>query len=225
MNNIKIISEIKKDTEKVIIYCHGLGSKKEKINRLKDKLLENNIGVVAFDFPGHGEDKTDFSKFNLNLCISYLEEVIEKHKNKKIYLFGSSYGGFVILNKLIRNNKYINNTILLSPAVNFLSIVNRKQNIDINYFNNQEYIDLYNNIKIYKTAYIDYKNNEEKVYKYKYNNINIIHGTLDKTVLLKDVEYFSKKNNLNLKIVKDAKHELFGYEDEIINFILDNIGE
>ena len=225
MNNIKIITEVKNDTEKVIIYCHGLGSKKEIINRFKDKLLENNIGVVAFDFPGHGEDKTNFSKFNLDLCISYLEEVIEKYKDKQIYLLGSSYGGFVILNKLIRSNKYINNTILLSPAVNFLSIVNRKLNIDINYFNNHEYIDLYNNIRIYKDAYIDYKENEDKVYNYKFTNINIIHGTLDKTVLLKDIEYFSKKNNLNLKIVKNAKHELIGYEDEIIDFIIDNIGE
>ena len=52
------------ELEKIVIYCHGLGSDKSLVNRFSKDLLNKNIGVVSFDFPGHGDDKTDFSFFN-----------------------------------------------------------------------------------------------------------------------------------------------------------------
>ena len=50
--------------ERIVIYCHGLGSNKNLVNRFSKALLNNNVGVISFDFPGHGDDKTDFSLFN-----------------------------------------------------------------------------------------------------------------------------------------------------------------
>ena len=70
--------------EKIVIYCHGLGSNKNWIVRFYEELLKFNIGVVSFDFPGHGEDTTDFSSFDLSLCISYLEKVIQYRQYPKI---------------------------------------------------------------------------------------------------------------------------------------------
>ena len=45
---------------------------------------------------------------------------------------------------------------------------------------------------------------------------------MDKTVLVDNVIDFSNKNNLVYEIVKGGKHELYGFEDEIIEFILNN---
>ena len=213
---------------KIIIYCHGLGSNKTWATRFYDGLLKNKIGIISFDFPGHGEDKTDFSLFNLSLCITYLEEMITYVKTKynvPIYLFGCSFGGFVVLNKLIQNNKNIEKTMLMCPAINFCEIMEHKSGMSLDYFNTNEFMPLYNNIKIYKDAYLEFKDGDEAVKNYEFQNISIIHGTSDKTVLYKDISNFCKKNNLKLTTIEDGKHELYNYDNEIVNFLLKNIAD
>ena len=82
-DKINTFSAIPRDNmNKIIIYCHGLGANKIWATRFYDYLLTNKIGIISFDFPGHGEDKTDFVYFNLSLCISYLEEMIDYVKIK-----------------------------------------------------------------------------------------------------------------------------------------------
>lgn len=229
INTFSAISAIPHDNmNKIIIYCHGLGSNKTWATRFYDDLLKNKIGIISFDFPGHGEDKTDFSLFNLSLCITYLEEIIAYVKTKynvPIYLFGCSFGGFVILNKLIHNNTNIEKTMLMCPAINFCEIMEHKSGISLDYFNTNEFVPLYNNIKIYKDAYLEFKNGDNVVKNYEFQNVSIIHGTADMTVLYKDISDFCKKNNLKLTTIEDGKHELYNYDNEIVNFLLKNINE
>lgn len=214
--------------DKIIIYCHGLGSNKIWATRFYADLLKENIGVIAFDFPGHGNDETDFSSFDLGLCITYLEEMITYVKNKynvPIYLFGCSFGGFVILNKLIQNDMNIEKTMLMCPAINFCKIVEQRSGISLNYFQSNTFMPLYNDIKIYKDAYLEFKKGDKNIKNYKFQNISIIQGTSDKTVLYKDISDFCKKNNLKLTIIDDGKHELYNYDNEIIDFLLKSINE
>ena len=226
-DKINTFSAIPRDNmNKIIIYCHGLGSNKTWATRFYDDLLKNKIGIISFDFPGHGEDKTDFSLFNLSLCITYLEEIITYVKTKynvPIYLFGCSFGGFVILNKLMQNNTNIKKTMLMCPAINFCEIMEHKSGISLDYFNSNEFMPLYNNIKIYKDAYLEFKNGNNAVKNYEFQNVSIIQGTLDRTVLYDDISKFCKKNNLKLTTIEGGKHELYGYDEEIINFMLENI--
>lgn len=108
MKKINVFSAIPSNNLKgIVIYCHGLGSNKNLVIRFYNRLLDNNIGIYAFDFPSHGKDKTDFSQFTLGRCIDYLDEVIsyvKKQYRVPIYLFGCSFGGFVILNRLLEKN-------------------------------------------------------------------------------------------------------------------------
>lgn len=213
---------------KIIIYCHGLGSDKSWIIRYYEELLENNIGVIAFDLPGHGMDKTSFSKFNLDLCIFYLEEVIEYVKNTyqaKIYLFGSSYGGFVTLNKLMKTSIGIEKTILMCPAINFCEITQRIINISADYFETHDFVPLFGTISLSKKVYFEFQNGEDKIKEHQFHDVCIIHGMKDKTVLCSDVEKFCVKNDLSLKIIEEAKHELHGYEENVVAFILNVIDD
>lgn len=224
---INIFSAIPEGEMKgIIIYCHGLGSNKKWATRFYNRLLENKLGIYAFDFPGHGEDNTEFSQFTLNSCISYLNDVIsyvgDKY-NVPIYLFGCSFGGFVILNRLIVKNDDIKSTILMCPAINFCEIMEGKSGISNDYFNTNEYMPLYNNIKIYEQAYIEFKNGDLQLKNSKFNNISIIQGTLDKTVDYKNIEKFCEKNNLNLFTIQEGKHELYGHDDEIVDFLISMI--
>lgn len=208
----------------IIIYCHGLGANKSMVTRFTDNLLSHDIGVYAFDFPGHGDDNTDFKYFNLELCIQYLDNVIDyvtqKHNNSRIYLFGSSYGAFVILNKLIKNNNKIEKTFLMGPAVNFSEIINRKMNITDDYFRHNEYLHLYNNIKLSANTYNGFALGTILVKKHKFNNIFVIQGDIDKTVYLSDVEKFCSYNNCILEVIKNGNHELDDFNTEINDFIL-----
>ena len=222
-NKINIIENMPIDElEKIVIYCHGLGSNKNLVNRFSKDLLNNNIGVVSFDFPGHGDDKTPFSLFNLSLCIEYLEEVIKYIKNKynvPICLFGSSFGGFVVLNRLIIRNNDIDKTILMCPAINFCEIMELKSGISIDYFDTNEFMPLYNNIKIYKDSYLEFKNGDKKIRKANFRNISIIQGMMDKTVSYDDIREFCLRNNLELVTIQKGKHELYGYDEEIVDLL------
>lgn len=221
---INIFSAIPEDEiQGIIIYCHGLGSNKKWATRFYKRLLENKLGIYAFDFPGHGEDGTEFSQFTLNSCISYLNDVIsyvgDKY-NVPIYLFGCSFGGFIILNRLIVKNDDIKSTILMCSAINFCEIMERKSGISNDYFNTNEYMPLYNNIKIYEQAYIEFKNGDLQLKNFKFNNISIIQGTLDKTVDYENIKKFCDKNNLKLFTIQDGKHELYGHDDEIVDLLI-----
>ena len=225
-NKINTFMAVDDSVDRIVIYCHGLGANKIWATRFYDYLLTNKIGIISFDFPGHGEDKTDFVYFNLSLCISYLEEMIDYVKikyNVPIYLFGSSFGGFVILNKLIKTDINIKKAMLMCPAINFCEIIERKLGISLDYFNTNEFVPLYNDIKIYKDAYLEFKNGNNAVKNYEFQNVSIIQGTLDRTVLYDDISKFCKKNNLKLTTIEGGKHELYGYDEEIINFMLENI--
>ena len=226
-NKINTFSAIPEDNmDKVIIYCHGLGSNKTWATRFYDKLLDNNIGIISSDFPGHGNDLMDFSSFNLSLCIKYLDEIIEYTKNKykvPIYLFGCSFGGFVILNKLMQNDINIERTMLLCPAINFSQIIDQKLGISLDYFKNNTSVFLYSNIKIYKNAYIEFKEGEAKIKKSKFHNLSIIHGTADKIVPYEKIKDFCNENSIKLVTIKDGGHELYNHDDKIIDFLLESI--
>ena len=212
--------------ERIVIYCHGLGSNKNLVNRFSKALLNNNVGVISFDFPGHGDDKTDFSLFNLSLCIEYLKEVIKSTKDKynvPICLFGSSFWGYVILSRLIRCNKDIDKTILMCPAINFCEIMELKTGISINYFDDNEFMPLYNNIKIYKDTYLEFKNDGKEIRQAKFRNVSIIQGMMDKTVSYDDIKEFCLRNKLELIAIENGKHELYDYDKEIMDLLIGDV--
>lgn len=221
--NITEITSLKKN-DKVVIYCHGLGSNKEQYKRFYKKLYKDNVSMISFDLPAHGEDKTEYKNFTLNESIKYLANVIKyaKTKYKEVYLFGSSYGGFVILNYLIEKNDNIK-TILMCPAFNFAQIIKEKTEIDEDYFKTNEYLHLYGNVNIYKKAYDEFIKANENVKKFNYSNVIIIQGKLDKTVSYEKIKSFADKNKLKFITIEDGTHELYGYDKEIIDIVLSEI--
>ena len=115
--------------------------------------------------------------------------------------------------------------MLMCPAINFCEIMEHKSGISLDYFNSNEFMSLYKNIKIYKDAYLEFKNGDNAIKNYEFQNVSIIHGTADKIVLYKDISDFCKKNNLKLTTIEDGKHELYYCDNEIVNFLLKNINE
>ena len=211
----------------IVIYCHGFGESKERINKHASILNKHNIGIISFDFPTHGEDKTKYEDFTIELGLKYINEVVNyikiNYPNIPISFIGASFGGYMVLN-YINDKKYLFNKVFLKyPAVNFYECIKRKIRIDDSYFDNNNYYELPSGYRIYNKIYFDSKEHDIMKNFNKYNNnIYIIHGNMDKTVLLEDVKEFTKKNNIKLNIVDGASHGMKEYLDivneEIINF-------
>ncbi len=223
-NKINTLSFIDGNKD-ILLYIHGLGANKEFILRFSDS-LKDKYNIFSIDMPCHGKDKTNIEKFNLDICKSYVLDTIlylrEKY-NTNIYLFESSYGGYVILNCYDEIIKYVKKIYLMNPAINFCEIMERKvEYLNEEYYKDNTYLSLYSNIRIYHDAYKEYKKADIYVKNHKYNNIYIIQGDSDRTVLVNDILEFVNKNDLVYKIIKNGKHELYNFEKEIVNFILEN---
>ena len=225
-NKVFCYESIPNDLKKMIIYCHGFGESKEIINQHNEMLNSNNIGIISFDFPCHGEDKSTDNEFNLTNSIEYLNEVIiySKKYNVPISLMGLSFGGYIILSKINKDEEKFDKIFLKFPAVNFYECTKRKLKIDLSYFDNNEYYEFLNGRKMYKEAFIEFMNDDLMgEYNKHDNDIYVIHGDKDNTVLLKDIEYFCKKNNINLKVIEGAEHGMKNYLDlvniELLNYL------
>ena len=205
-NKIYINEYIPSIVNKILVFSHGLGGSKENVERYIKILNDNNIGVISYDGPCQGEDKTPNNKYFFKQCIAYLDRVVEYTKikyNKELYLVGTSYGGFIVLSYLLNNNY---KSILINPAINMYDILKSTFPYDL-------YEESINNIK----------DKQELISKHKYNNISIIQGNNDSIVNYKDVEEFCNRNNLLLNIIDGGEHELFNYVDKVSDYIVRGI--
>lgn len=86
----------------VVIICHGLtGNQNQRfISTIANDLLKEGIGVIRFDFNGHGQSDGDFQEMDVYNEMEDLRNVIawvEKQPfTKNISLVGHSLGGIVV---------------------------------------------------------------------------------------------------------------------------------
>lgn len=86
------------DSDRWIFFCHGFGSDKEGSYEMRcERAVEEGWNAVRFDFRGNGDSDGDFIEQCLSSKIEDLESVIKFFEPEKFALFGSSFGGRVIL--------------------------------------------------------------------------------------------------------------------------------
>ncbi len=227
--DINCFRVIPKDMKNIIIYCHNLGSDGTWALRFYKDLYKQQIGIIAPDFPGHGLDQTDFKKFNLNSCLIYLDNVIKYVKRiypgVKINLLGSSFGSYIILNRLIRNIEHFNTVLLMCPDIDLETIFKEQHHLTVEYYQNHEYKFLYGKVKLYYNAYLDFIShnvlNNDKITRN--NNIYVVYGTDDKVISSDLMESFCHNLNIPLTKIKGAPHEFYSYLNEVNQFIIDKI--
>jgi len=104
--------------KKFVICIHGFGSNKgrPKIAALMRELAKQNIGAVAIDLPGHGENK---KKLTIDNCIKDICDVETslRRYNKPISFYGSSFGGYVTMAFLLNSAKTFSEVLLIAPVV------------------------------------------------------------------------------------------------------------
>lgn len=239
MNNIKIkslknyyinINEyIPEEMKKVIIAVHGFGGDKEStvIVALANELNKYNIGLVCFDFPGHGQSEVDGNYFTVENSINDLNEV-EKYVKEKyklpIGIFATSYGGYITLLNIGKNKKEYSDVILRCPAIDMFNIFKKNiLNISEEEFKQKGFCELGYDRKIniiYKYFEELEKNNIKKIVDSLTIPIVIIHGTEDDLAPIEDsIELEEKfKEYVMLEKVYGADHR-FKKEGELEKII------
>lgn len=118
-------------TEKNALLLHMMPATKESWIPLAEKLVEQNVNVLAIDFRGHGESKGgDYKQFSNEEHQKYLIDAvtainyIQKYQNNPcpdLVLAGASIGASVSLVCAIENT-WIEKLALLSPGENYKGI-------------------------------------------------------------------------------------------------------
>lgn len=211
--------------EKIIIACHGFGGDKNSsaILMLAKTLTKYNIGVLAFDFPGHGISNASGYEYTLENCIGDINDVEEYIKKeldiKNIGFFATSFGAYAVLLKINRDKKIYSSIILRCPALNMKSIFeNSILRADLKDFIKKGECELgfERKIIVTKRFYEELiKNDIFKLYNTK-NEIVIIHGTKDDVAPIEDsIKFRNKfKNIVKLFKVEGADHR-FKKEGEL----------
>ena len=214
--------------KKLILACHGFDSSKDSssIVRIAEEFEGTNIPIVSFNWPGHGDSEEEIT---LERCFHVLRKVEEKIEedfpNADVYLYGSSFGGYMILQYLQQNLSFCEKKIgkyifLKSPAIKMNEIL---QNILID-----ESMDVFQN-----RGYTIKDRNKRMVIPYRFyeelceNRIDqstiksikkemiIFHGTSDETASFQAVLDL-KSDHVEIYELKNAEHSFKGvYLDEM----------
>lgn len=105
----------------VIIGLHGFGGSKESfaLTLLAEK-MPDDYKLIAFDFPAHGSGADDCF-LTLKNCQSDLQSVcnhaVKLFSGADIYIFATSFGGFIWLNSEKKLKGVVSKAVLRVPAV------------------------------------------------------------------------------------------------------------
>ena len=218
--SIGVTEIIPSDIKGIIIWLHGFGSSKDtpKVQNFAEMILPLGIGLIAFNYPGHGFSKAGKDDFTLENCCSDFNTVEEyirnKYKNIPIGLFGTSLGGYLILLKIneLENPNYFC-VILRCPAIKMDECF--KNNIlkdPVKDFRKNGYIYAGFSKKI-RVTYKFYdsllKNKIFDTYNKEYPML-IVHGTKDKIAPFIDCVKFMKTKNkkIVLEKIEGADHRM-----------------
>ena len=208
-----------KKKDKIFIFCHGFCSGKgsNSVKIVSNMLLEYGIPSISFDFPGHIDSVQGTDKLNVDVCISYINSVIEYVKENfgsdiKISFYAISFGAYILLNKLIGDISYYDNIVLRSPAFNMKDILVKsllKESFEQYKKNGKSRAGHGGKIEVPYSFYEDLANhNLYNDYKEK-RKILILQGEQDDTAPIEDTyRFIQNKPEIELIKIKNVKHHM-----------------
>lgn len=165
--------------------------------------------------------------------MSYVNSVVEYIKEKygedvKISFFAISFGSYILLNKLIKDESSYDNIILRSPAFNMKDILINcliKEPVEEYKLNGKAKAGFGGKIEVPYSFYEDlkehnlYDNYQEK------RKITVIQGTLDDTAPIEDTyEFIKNRPEIELIEMEGVKHHMEPEElEEVAKITLNKI--
>lgn len=185
----------------VVVMCHGFHSSKDNpitSRALAQKLVERGFSVLRFDFSGHGRSEGNIDEITPVAGLDDLKCAIESLGERKIALYGSSFGGYVAL--LYASDQPVLALALKAPVLDW-------SQVQISKDRGKRFRQETKNINIYQKA----KNIKAPTL--------IIHGDRDDVVPLAQSQklFDVLKCDKRLEIVKGTDHDISGGDLERTN--------
>lgn len=219
--------------DKVVIVAHGFASSKESptVEMLMKELPKKGIGTAAMDFPAHGESPADGDFLTVENCVRDLgdmEDFVRREcPGAEICYFGSSFGAYITLIYLMRNDRKGARAFLRSAAVNisdyFAELTDRERRA----VNGEGYFMLEDEVRPIKIT-------RELVESLKANDIResfrpdglsllMIHGSADEDIDYSEARAFAEKYAVPLVTVEGGDHRLSipGAPEKVLEEALD----
>lgn len=103
--------------DQVIVLLHGWGATKEKLLSLGKTLSKKNWQVFIPDLPGFGKSSPPSKPWGVGEYANFVLEMIKKlYGEKKVYLFGHSFGGRVAIKIAVLYPDKVAGVVLCSSA-------------------------------------------------------------------------------------------------------------
>lgn len=201
----------------VAIVTHGYGSNKDTAGTSKfgQHLTSKykDYAVIAFDWPCHGADAR--KKLTIAECLTYLTLVVNYAKESlqadKLYIYSTSFGGYITLRYLIEVGNPFTKIALRCPAIEMhrtireniddadLNKLKKGKDIQVGFARkmkiDQSFLDDLDAFKITNYEYFDFA-----------DDMLIIHGTKDIMVPIADSKQFAENNVIQFIPVEGANH-------------------
>lgn len=216
--DIPYVAEIKEDDRKVVIVVHGFASSKESptVNMLMDSLPGSGLGVIAFDFPAHGESPVDGDYLTVDNCVRDLRNVEEYVKqvcpDAEICYFGSSFGAYITLIYIMKDRIKNARAFLRSAAVNmseyFMELTEQeKAELSKNGYFMLE--DSFRPLKVTGALIEDLRqHNIMEHFEADNPSLIMIHGSEDEDIDYDRARAFAQKHGIQLVTVDGGDHRL-----------------
>ena len=207
-----------------IVFFGGFNSNMQgsKATALYDYCKSHNLGLILFDYLGHGESDGQFTDYNISDWYKNCTEVINQliPTNKPQVIIGSSMGAWLMLLVAISCQNKVLHLISLAGAPDFTeSLIFQKLNME-----QKDELYKYGKIILCKNnntySYVITRNLIEDGRKHLLLNqesinitypITLVHGMNDDTVPYQTSIALAEKiksNNVNLHLIKSANHSL-----------------
>ncbi|MGB6151668.1 MAG: alpha/beta hydrolase [Pricia sp.] len=113
-------------TGDTVVLVHGWESNTFRWRNLVAKLKEENINVIAFDAPGHGNSSGN--RLHVPLYAKVLQHIIERHRPK--YIVGHSVGGMAILyQEYLKSSPSVEKIVTVASPSELIEILNHFQQL------------------------------------------------------------------------------------------------
>ena len=222
-------SIINGDEKIVVVVSHGFGSSKGSptVKTLEKVMPEAGIGVMAYDFPGHGESILDEPELRIENCLdalSAMEEMAsEKAPGAEIVYFSSSFGAYITLLYLTKRKHAGKKAFLRSAAVNMPDKYEELTEEEERDLNEKGFAmvdhDYDRPLKITTGMRDDFRVNDLfSLYTPGETKIKMVHGTDDEVIDPEAARRFSEQFDIDITWIPGGDHRLSipGAEDKVM---------
>jgi hypothetical protein len=206
----------------VILSSHGFcGSKESDTTKALFETLPNeldNVSVLTFDWPCHGEDENQV--LDLDKCDTYITAIIDYIKNNlgidKIYSQATSFGGYLVLKYITEHENPFEKIALRCPAINMLQALetNILTQDELNKLLNNENLDYgYGRQLTLTKAFLDSLAENDilnRDFTVDADKLLIMHGTSDEIIDFNTDQEFCNKNGIPFIPIAMADHRFQG---------------